>query len=51
MMPVLSLKIINEQGTILAEHSAEDEVMLVYEEDYKPGDKIILTSTKKISIL
>jgi hypothetical protein len=47
MMPVLSLKIINEQGTILAENSDQDEVMLVYKEEYNPGDKIILTTTEK----
>ncbi len=44
-MSELSLKIVNEQGNILAENTEIDYTRLVYQNEYKPGDKIILTST------
>jgi hypothetical protein len=46
-MSELSLKIINEEGNILASNTETDEVMLVYQNEYKPGDKIVLTSNEK----
>lgn len=46
-MSELSLKIINEEGNILDSNTETDEVMLVYQNEYKPGDKIVLTSSEK----
>lgn len=46
-MSELSLKIINENGNILAESKSSDEVVLVYKDEYKLGDKVVLTSSEK----
>jgi len=46
-MSKLSLKIVNEIGNILVENIQNDDIMLVYQGEYKLGDKIILTSTDK----
>ena len=46
-MSELSLKIVDAGENIVAENTEQDDVMLVYQAEYKPGDKIVLTSTDK----
>lgn len=40
----LSVKVENEQGAVLAERTQENEVVLVYDPQYQPGDRLILES-------
>lgn len=40
----LSVKVENEQGIVLAERMQEDEVVLVYNPEYQPGDRLVLES-------
>lgn len=46
-MVELCLEVINKDGDILSRNIGEDEITLAYRGVYKPGDKIILTSSKK----
>lgn len=46
-MSELSIKVIDEQGNVRAENACKDDVMLVYQDEYKVGDKIVLSSTEK----
>jgi len=45
-MTQLSLRIENANGVVLAEKSNANYVNLVYKEEYKPGDRIILSVSK-----
>ncbi len=42
----LSIEIQDSQGVILAQNTAADEVGLVYRDEYKEGDRIIIHSSK-----
>ncbi len=42
----LSIEIQDSQGNILAQNMAADEVGLVYCQEYKPGDRIVVRSSK-----
>lgn len=42
----LGIKILNEQGIVKAEQYGQDEVNLVYKEEYKEGDQIVFTSSE-----
>jgi hypothetical protein len=47
----LSIKIKNSDGAIQAEHSDTNFVNLVYTEEYRPGDYVVLSTSKKCSYL
>lgn len=44
-MVELELKILDSENNIIAQNRSTDEVMLVYNSEYKKGDKIVLTSS------
>lgn len=46
-MSELSLKIVDEQGNIVVGNTENDDITLVYNDEYKTGDKIILTSADR----
>ena len=41
-MSYIKLQILNKNGTILKEAAGNDEVNLVYLDEYKEGDRIVL---------
>jgi len=43
----LGIKILNGQGEIKAEQYGQEEVNLVYKEEYQEGDQIVFTTSKK----
>ncbi len=44
---LLELKVVDKDGNLLALNKGEGEVSLVYKEEYKEGDKLLITSLKK----
>lgn len=46
-METIALKIVKQNGQVMAENSGEGEVRLVFKEEYEKGDKIILEAEKK----
>lgn len=44
---LLELKVVDKDGNLLALNKGEGEVSLVYKGEYKEGDKLLITSSKK----
>ena len=47
----LSIKVVDKEGKVLADHSNMNEVNLVYQNAYQEGDRIVITSSEKDTYL
>ncbi|MBB3944154.1 hypothetical protein GGQ73_000077 [Rhizobium skierniewicense] len=46
----LTLKVVNAAGAVLSQSSCDDEVFLVYRNDYAEGDRIVVEAEKPVHI-